>query len=100
MKKPIESSTLVKQHSNGTTITLRMPANSVNMKIDTGFSSRTHQAFCQQQGTHVILVAGNVATFIPFSTLNEIHIACHHNSFVYYCNKSQKQMDSYLNATC
>ncbi|KAF7020308.1 hypothetical protein CFC21_033424 [Triticum aestivum] len=70
MKKPIESSTLVKQHSNGTTITLRMPANSVNMKIDTGFSSRTHQAFCQQQGTHVILVAAaSVTAFVVLSLM-------------------------------
>jgi hypothetical protein len=34
-KKRIESSTLVKQHLLGTSITLQMSANSVNMKVET-----------------------------------------------------------------
>jgi hypothetical protein len=40
MKRQIQSSILVKQHSLGISVTLQMPANGVNKKVDTVDSAR------------------------------------------------------------
>ncbi|KAM3197734.1 hypothetical protein ACQJBY_073048 [Aegilops geniculata] len=70
-KEEMQSSTLVKQHSLGTSITLQMSANSVNMKSrHCGFSSRRRQAFCQHHGIQVIpIAASSVAAFVVLSLM-------------------------------